>query len=601
MSLRIILLIIALMLAATVGCSSASRMPISPTEKSIDLQLPVPDLSTADISSSISGVWNVAFDLDNLTAEISEDREAEQHFNITSFLPIPTITVNSYDPSTSIVDVDVKITNPTTIIGNDVRLIIYTDSIGHKLMNFDSWTALYDIAGGLPINPFKAYAKSVANRKFAGKIDYTENCHIKLPGGNPNIKFAIDASYPTNCEEPYEIRDFSHGVLTSSPSSSAQAEVTVLDWQGNANSVKLYCPQVTNVTLVSFTQIDATKWGMTLKNTAGAPAGNYTGYIIANSANTNVPLFTEVTIHISGGQTDPVGNLVITVNRNPDDGTFNRFNNGIIFDRPWTLSWEPANGVAEYAIYYDNDPSDGIDNNFVFVGVTTATTYDVPSSHLPATHFVPGLTYTVRSRAVAGDPMSEVGNSEYAHIMVSCFDTLTHNGVVGAPGVPSEGWVTGVQRYPYAAGLYWMYWPVAHGQVDYATSDPNRICFLPGGVFGGDWTVGTGNKTDNWPGHLLAVTQETPTIPNSSVRLFQFVGFCASLWDPADEGGLIIGWSDTQPRDGWDGHGFHWVQAYGESQGYEKYRHTHPYNPAYQFPFDMSDYTAGPNCWRWEG
>jgi hypothetical protein len=601
MHLRIILSVLAVLVILTAGCSSASHGPVYPNGPSNDFELPVPNLSQSDISGSLSGIWNARLDISKLSVEITEDREAAQHFNITSFLARPSMVFNSYDPSTGIADIDITITNPTTITGSDVRLIIYTDSIGHKLMNFDSWTALYDISGGLPINPFMAFAKSATNRKFAGKMEYTENCHIKLPGGNSNIKFAIEASYPGNCDEPYEIRDFVIGNLNSTTGSSALAEAKVLDWQNNANSLKLYCPQVTNVNLVPFTQGTPPVWNATVYNNAGASAGDYTGYLMATSSNTSIPLYTEVVIHVSGTTTQPVGNLVITVNRTPDDGTFNRLNNGIKRDRPWTLSWQPVSGAVEYAIYYDTNPSDGLSNNFIFVGSTTFSSVDVPSSHLPANNYVPGLTYTVRARSKAGDPASESSNSELAHIIVSCFDSLPPDKPLGMPNVDSEGWVLGVERNPYATVYSWQYQPVVHGQAGMATSDPYRCSFLPANTFGGDWTVGTGSPTDQWPGHILAVTKETPSVPNSTIRLFQFVGFCSNPWDVADEGGLIIGWTDNQPRDGWDGHDFHWAQAFGTTDGYERYRHTHPYNPAYQFPFDMSDYTAGPNCWRWEG
>ena len=121
----------------------------------------------------------------------------------------------------------------------DVRLIIYTDEVGHILTNSDSWTGIWDIAEGLPINPFKAYAKTSTRRNFQAQASYMEGLQIHCPLSNYNIQFAIDACFPGNCEEPYEISNFSQGIIYNNAYSSTDIEVTVLDWQDDVSAVFL--------------------------------------------------------------------------------------------------------------------------------------------------------------------------------------------------------------------------------------------------------------------------------------------------------------------------------------------------------------------------
>ncbi|MFH1172184.1 MAG: hypothetical protein V1693_01205 [Nanoarchaeota archaeon] len=265
-----------------IGCSKATEQPIIPAT-----------VSNETNSHSLLGSWTVNFDTTNLEATIN--RTLGAHYNVTSMIPAPGIIVNSYDPGTEIVDVDVTINNTYTLNGYDVRLIIYTDSIGHKLTNADDWTGLYDIPGGYPINPFKAYAKSEPNRLFAGQTEHTENLLIKLPGANPLVTFAIDASFPTNCEEPYEISGFTQGYLYEEPGSSTGVTVDVYDWQEDVDTVSLYCPQITGVTLLPFTQVDIVTWEAVLTNNTGV--GEYTGYIVATSS--ALALYDEVVVTVS--------------------------------------------------------------------------------------------------------------------------------------------------------------------------------------------------------------------------------------------------------------------------------------------------------------
>lgn len=300
--------IIAFMLIAA-GCSGDTITPITPDNQICDFTIPVSDNSETNSNRTLWGMWTVDFNVESMdflsiskgmSLQAEPSRELSAHFNITSLIPTPGIVVNSYDPLTNIVDVDFTISNPYSINGYDVRLIIFTDGVGHKLVNADDWTALYDIAQGLPINPFKAYSKQEPNRIFYAHSQRTENLQIFLPGGNPSVTFAVDASYPDNCHEPYEICNFYQDPLNDTIGASADIAITVRDWQSDTSAVNLYCPAITGVTLVPFVKIDTETWEMDLVNETGASEGDYSGFVLATSANSGaLTLYDAVTITVT--------------------------------------------------------------------------------------------------------------------------------------------------------------------------------------------------------------------------------------------------------------------------------------------------------------
>ena len=218
---------------------------------------------------------------------------------------------------------------------------------------------------------------------------------------------------------------------------------------------------------------------------------------------------------------DCFGNLTITTNRIP-------VTNGFAFDPagPWTLHWDTKPGAVEYAVYYDTDPSDGLTNNLLYVGVSTSLSYKVPPGHLPADRYVIGYTYVVRPRSQAGDPLSEMGTSEPAHIMTNGWETLPLSSIAG------EGWVgnhessnTSSFTFPETNN----YWPV--GAV--------TLRFSP--------HCGAGFY-QTWAGRWNGMTKQTPSVPNAPVRWLE----CSSFYYGGNSpNGLIFGTCSVQPTLNW--------------------------------------------------
>lgn len=307
-------------LVTSIACSNGSH--IAPDITNANNELPLNDNQSelASKDRQLLGQWTVEFNLESLTAEVQPARESDFHLNVTPYLPAPGIHVNSFDPVTEIIDVDVTIQNPTTISVNDVRLIIYTDAIGHLLVNDDNWTTLYDIPGGhgLHINPFLAYNKDEPQRKFLHQSYKTENLQIVLPGGNPFVQFAIDASIGGNCEEPYLIDNFTQrNPLYDYFEAQCLVSVNVDSWDDDVESVHLECSSILGIDIISLSY-DGYWWEGIITNNMEANKGTYQGHIWAyTSQSSTLALHDIVEIVVSDINIPPVCDGIIT---DPPDG-----------------------------------------------------------------------------------------------------------------------------------------------------------------------------------------------------------------------------------------------------------------------------------------
>ena len=296
-----------LCLLATAGCSGTNGDSVlpKPEDESI-IQSPEKETQSERM---LWGIWQ--FSYNESTSELTPIplREAYAHFNVTPILLPPNCNdciktkVNSFDPVTLILDVDVTLRNPTKSIGYDVRGILYTNDYGHSLINADDWTGLWDITGGQTINPFKAFAKSVEYRASAPGFEDTEKylMYIPIPPHWEKITFAADASWPGNCKEPYSIENFIQvGTLYPLTTSETDIQVDVRDWQDDVNKVTLVAPTITGETFTALQKVSVDTWGVLLTNKTGAGAGDYKVRLIANSTDSgDIALYDYVTISIT--------------------------------------------------------------------------------------------------------------------------------------------------------------------------------------------------------------------------------------------------------------------------------------------------------------
>ncbi len=306
---------------AVVGCSGSTDNPVASPETPAAIS-PERDVGANRV---LWGFWNLHFDAADSSVKATPVRNLQSHFNITYALLPPNcddclkIKVNSFDPVTRVLDADVKLRNPYQITGYDVRGILYTDDYGHELRNADGWTGLWDILGGMSINPFKAYSKSLSNRIFAGSTEKTENflVYIPIPPYYNYIQFAVDASYPSNCNEPYQITNFSQDEISEMTGASGNICIDVLDWQNDVSGVTICAPQITGEESTSLTHLSGNTWTVEVANSEGASAGDYSIEVKAVSMNSpNLFLYDFVSLTISGAP--PVVSLMDPDSAPPD-------------------------------------------------------------------------------------------------------------------------------------------------------------------------------------------------------------------------------------------------------------------------------------------
>jgi len=279
-----------LVLAVAVSLLSCSgglgdKSPIAPTTNNI-------------AGHSLMGSYKVRFDLASESVEIISFRITGNHYNVTNFLKPPTcsdcfqIHVQGIDWINHELTADVTVKNFTNALtGYDVRGIVYP--LGdYVLKNPDAYTLLY---APLPVDTpagFRAYEKIDPDRALGPHESSTETYVIGFPEGAGfiDLVYAVDASWPDHCPEPYDIYGFEQAHLGFEPGSTALVTVYVSDWQENTTKVTI------NTDLLGGSEYDLSHvsgevWTGTVTNLYGMPPGTYPVMITGRDSETLNHLF----------------------------------------------------------------------------------------------------------------------------------------------------------------------------------------------------------------------------------------------------------------------------------------------------------------------
>jgi len=247
------------------------------------------------------GLYTMIIDQDTLEIEVIDNRELAMHLNVKDILlsdwwcPAKNciqIQFLNIDPDTNIYTIKGTLINPSHLSGYDVRVIIfYDDTLEHDLLNADDYTMLYE--PDTDINPFKAYAKTIDDREFKAYSSFSEIFEMYIPPvpGKFRINFAIDASYPQNCEEPYNVDNFgTDGVIfPDDPDLDGinQGEMTIFtevyDWQDNVSEVTIDTTPITGGITVLAYNPDTLRYEALIADAMDAPPGDYRCLIAAYS------------------------------------------------------------------------------------------------------------------------------------------------------------------------------------------------------------------------------------------------------------------------------------------------------------------------------
>ncbi len=272
-----------ILILLTLGCGKGSG-PVAPP---LDVQIP---LDNRDSEGHVLwGAWDFTIDRDTLDIVVEPMRAAGNHLNVASFVMPPScmdcikMDVLDVDPATNTLSVRILLKNPTSITGFDIRGIVFLNN-DQWLTNADNWTALHDIPGNYDFNPFVAFAKEKTIRSFNGGDTHAATYRLVLPPGNMAVSFAVDASHPTNCPEPYEMRIVNGiGFLGTGSSYSETIEVAVNDWQNDIAVVQLDLSALGAGSPVNLT-LQGSNFKATVSNTYGASPGTYMCWLMAASA-----------------------------------------------------------------------------------------------------------------------------------------------------------------------------------------------------------------------------------------------------------------------------------------------------------------------------
>ncbi len=291
MSLRLSIAVLVLLAGLCSACSGGNG-PIQPGNTAETLKSDSYRFIHTGSNTLILGAWEVFIDQENLNVETVPLRTVDMHFNVTPMLKPPQcydcfLAKNlSYDPDTNVITIDIGFRNPSNITGFDVRGIV-TEFGYMTFLNPDGYTDLFSPTVG-NINPFVAYKTGVGQREFPGLTSHYETMLISNPSFPifPPFTYVVEASWPDNCREPYEVLNAGiSGDLHSDGSNQQLLQLYARDWQDDVASVHVDLEPVGGgVILLNPNGTLPDVWENNISCAAGTSPGDYELKVWATSS-----------------------------------------------------------------------------------------------------------------------------------------------------------------------------------------------------------------------------------------------------------------------------------------------------------------------------
>ncbi len=154
--------------------------------------------------------------------------------------------------------------NPKNVTGYDVRVVLFTEYYpgpGIQSAVGDDWTpSLPTIYADY--HPFAAF-KTPNYRTFPPQLAWWTE--FSIMSESPTFIFAVDASYPSNCQDPYEIVNYiQSNPLWGDGTGFCSLHVDVHDWQGNVGAVFIDLSFMGGYSNVPMTWIGGSTWRIDL-------------------------------------------------------------------------------------------------------------------------------------------------------------------------------------------------------------------------------------------------------------------------------------------------------------------------------------------------
>ncbi len=254
-----------------IGCSGGSNTPVVPTNPGQAADLPA--VETAGSEVIMAGTMN----LEDGSVDFSK-REATAYLDVTGILGSNfQYFINGVIPP-DIIDLTLQINNPSTIIAYDV-LVVFEKLYGKEVVNADG---MIDIFGPYDLDPFIAFQKDDAMRKFPTEID-TQPMLLHYPvGASPFVDFFIIAHLGGSTGGVYELNNWNVTGQLTPLGGLADLSVDVLDWQEDIDTVVADTTPLTGGH-TPFAKGSGLSYIAQITNSMGAPEGEYPTIVLAHS------------------------------------------------------------------------------------------------------------------------------------------------------------------------------------------------------------------------------------------------------------------------------------------------------------------------------
>jgi hypothetical protein len=237
----------------------------------------------------IMGIWRIRL-YDDGRCEVYPERTVESHNNVTSIVKNCSTCMKiklGPPPGAGLFDFNITLTNPTNIAAYDVTGIIRISG-DITFVNPDSYTFLWSYPGDTTPNPYAAWATGVDKRKFDAHASNVETLRFHKGGITKftEMDYVIQASHPSNQEEPYEIGEMTaSSELQSNGSNTADLSCRVGDWQLNVDSVTIDLTPIGGQPNTPMTFVSDNIWNITgvSYSATGQGAGDHLLKITATS------------------------------------------------------------------------------------------------------------------------------------------------------------------------------------------------------------------------------------------------------------------------------------------------------------------------------
>jgi len=303
------------------GCSSSEINPVSPGAVPETRNIPGDKASNERF---LWGEWILQFDISTLEVTATPARTAFAHYNVTNKLLPPvcddclTIELISFNPAQHRISAKVALKNDTSLTGYDVRCILVTNTEGLRVLNADGYTKLWDDGGDIEINPFKAFATNNLHRKFSPGEGHARICELSYStfADLSDIAVVVDASWPTNCKEPYEIGELEQDEPLPTNGGSVEITLPVRDWQFNVSEAFVDASPIGG-DVIELAYDQGYEWIGMIETTQHNLPGKYLLLAWAGSQETSLELYDYVGLNISActeeGNENPAGANLIPV------------------------------------------------------------------------------------------------------------------------------------------------------------------------------------------------------------------------------------------------------------------------------------------------